>query len=246
MTESSFLIFLLSIAFILAPLMTKNFFLRNSRLYSRAHVISLFVLLISGILDFSWFSLIWPLFCIFGFFLYLTQEGRRIFSTTGIATCIPFVFSLISAVWFVAGTNDLHLLGYTKSWSFYAALHGMVLGWYFVGCLAYLSKWPNASNVHLFGCYGCLVLFLSVAFGIDGIPHLKRIGVIGFAILIPFAIGIFAFNLKKENRLAFVFAVISFFSIGLSMTIALLNEFWIDFPKIAFGMPLMTLTHGLN
>jgi predicted DCC family thiol-disulfide oxidoreductase YuxK len=245
MTELSLLIFFLGVAFILAPFMTKNFFLRNSQVYLRAHALCLLILFLGGVLDFNWIAAIWPLFCILGFFLYLKQEGRLIFSVKGFASCIPFVFSLISSAWFFSGTNDLHLLGYNKNWSFYAALHGSILGWFFVGCLAKLSQRPNASKIYLFGCYLCFLLFLSVAFGIDGIPHIKRVGVIGLSIFVPFAIGLFTFSLKKENRLSLLFAVISLFSIAVSMTIAILNEFWVDFPKVAFGMPIMTLTHGL-
>lgn len=244
MTELSFLIFLLVVAFILAPFMTKIFFLSKSQAYSRFHAVALVLLLIGHVLDLNWIAAIWPLFCIFGFFLYLKQERWHIFSMKSLASCIPFVFSLISSAWFFAGTNDLYLLGYNKNWSFYAALHGSVLGWFFVGCLAYLSKRPNASRAYLFGCYLCLILFLFVAFGIEGIHYIKRAGVVGLSILVPFLIGLFTFNLKKENRLSFFFSVVSLFSIAISMTIAILNEFWVDFPKVAFGMPFMTLTHG--
>jgi predicted DCC family thiol-disulfide oxidoreductase YuxK len=244
MTELSILIFFLSIAFILAPLMTNKFFLRDSKVYSRAHGVSLLVLLFGFVCGFNWIAITWLLFCIFGFLLYLKQEGRFLFSLKGFATCIPFVFSLISATWFVAGSNNLHLLGYNTNWSFYAALHASILGWFFIGCLAYLAKRPNANNVYLFGCYLCLFLFLSVAFGINGIPYIKHIGVIGFSILVPFSIGLFAFDLKKENRLSWIFAVVSLLSIILSMTIAVLNEFWLEFPKRISGIPLMTLTHG--
>lgn len=245
MTELSLLIFCLGVAFVFAPFMTKNFFLRNSQLYSRVHILSLLILLGAGVLGFNWIAVIWPLFCVFGFLLYFNQERQLIFSVKGFASCIPFLFSLISSVWFFSGINDLHLLGYNKNWSYYAALHGSILGWLFVGCLAKLSKGPNASNVYLFGCYLCFLLFLTVVFGIDGIPNIKRLGVIGLSVFVPFAIGLFTFNLKKENRLSLFFAVISLFSIAASMTIAILNEFWVNFPKVAFGMPIMTLTHGL-
>lgn len=245
MTELSLLICLLSVAFILAPFMTRNFFLRNSQLYLRVHAVSLLILFVGGLLDWGWAAIIWPLFCAFGFVLFLQQERWGILSVSGLALCIPFVFSLISSVWFFAGTNDLHLLGYNKNWSFYAALHGSILGWFFVGCLAHLSKRPTANRAYLFVCYMCLILFLFVAFGIDGVQHIKRVGVIGLSMVVPFSIGLFTFSIKKENRLSIFFAVISLLSIAISMTIAILNEFWVSFPKIALGMPLMTVTHGL-
>ncbi len=245
MTELSILNLFLCVAFILAPFMTNNFFLGGSAIYSRAHASSLFVLLLAMIFELRCAYIAWPIFCIFGFFLYLKQERQLILSTKGIASCIPFVFSLISSVWFVAGANDLRLLGYNENWSYYAALHGSILGWLFVGCLAFLSKSPRASRLYLFGCYICLFLFLFVAFGIDGVPYIKRIGVIGLSVLVPLSIGFFLFKLKKEKRLSIILSVISLFSIILAMAIAILNEFWVGIPRVVFGMPFMTATHGV-
>lgn len=247
MTEVSILYLFLGVAFIFAPIMTKIFFLNASVLYSRTHSAALVVLIIGWALGINWLAVVWPLFCFFGFFLYIKQEGLQIFSATGLASCIPFAFSLISATWFFAGANDLYLLGYGKTWSFYAALHGGVLGWFFLGCLSYLSTHSEMirARAYLFSCYLCLLLFLSIAFGIDGVPHIKRIGVIGLSILVPLSIGLFLFDGKKRTPGSFFFGVISFSSIAVSMSIAVLNEFWIGFTKLILGMPLMTLTHGL-
>lgn len=245
MTELSLLIFFLIVAFVLAPLMTNKFFLKDSKVYSKVHGISFLLVSFGLMCSVNWAATIWLLFCAFGFLLYIKQEGRFLFSLRGFATCIPFVFSLVSAVWFVAGSNELLLLGYNTNWSFYAALHGSILGWIFIGFLAYLSKKSNASQFYLFGCYLCLLLFLFVAFGINGIPYIKGIGVIGLSILVPFAIGLFVFNLEQDKHLSRIFAMGSLLSIILAMTLAILNEFWPDFPKQIFGIPLMTLTHGL-
>lgn len=244
MTELSILKLFLGVTFLLAPSMTNNFFLNDSKIYSRTHGTSFFILLLGMIFNLRWPSIAWPCFCVFGFFLYIKQEGELIFSTKGLTSCIPFVFSLISSAWFIAGVNNLHLLGYNENWSFYAALHGGVLGWLFIGCLAFLSRRPNASRMYLFGCYSCLFLFLSVAFGINGIPYIKRIGVIGLSALVPISVGLFLFEIKKGNRLSLFFSELSFFSIILAMTIAILNEFWVGIPKVALGIPFMTLTHG--
>lgn len=231
--------------FVLAPLMTNNFFLDRSKAYSYGHKLSLIVLLCSALLNLNYAAIIWPLFCAYGFFLYLKNERKSVFSLKGLAGCISFIFSLIASAWFVAGTFDFYLLGYSKAWSFYAALHGIFLGWIFVGCLAFLSKRKTQKNIYLLGCYLSFLLFLLVAFGIDGVPYIKRIGVVGFSLMMPFLIGYYAFNLKKENKLSIFLSFISLFSIILSMTLAVLNEFWAGFPRVVFNIPVMVLTHGL-
>lgn len=245
MTELIYLNLFLSVAYVLAPLMTNRFFLNSSKIYSDAHKIALAVLLIGVFLNLNYLAGVWPLFCAFGFFLYLKKEFRLIISLKGFATCIPFLFSLISATWFFAGVNDLRLLGYNRTWSFYAALHGSFLGWMFVGCLAFLSRRQNSSKLYVSGCYFSFIFFLFIAFGIDGTPYIKRIGVVGFSLIVPLLIGLYAFSLKKENRYSRYLAALCLFSIVTSMTLAILNEFWINIPRMALGIPIMVFTHGL-
>lgn len=242
--ELSLIYLFISVAFLLAPRMTAHFFLNHSQVYIRFHILALSLLILGGILDLTWMAAIWPMFCVFGFILYLRQERWNIFSTLGLACCIPFVFSLISSVWFFSGANDLKLLGYNKTWSYYATLHGSMIGWLFVGCLAYISKGEKPPRANLIGCYLCFFLFLLVAFGINGVPYFKSVGVVGFTILIPSLIWNFTFNFKKERELSKYFALASLLSIIVSMSLAFLYEFWQGLPKLAFGMPLMTLTHG--
>lgn len=134
-----------------------------------------------------------------------------------------FIFSFNSALWFVSGVNDLYLLGYGQEWSFYAALHGSFLGWTFVGCL---------------------VFFLMVASWIDGVSYVKAIGVVGLSIITPLLIGLYAFKLKKTSSLSTKLAMLSFASIMLSMLFAVLNEFWIGFPRVVSGISVMLVTHG--
>ncbi len=245
MTESMLLHFFLGVAFVLAPLMTNHFFLNNSKRYSDAHKSVLMFLLIAACFGLNYFVIVWPLFCAFGLLLYLAKQGRLLFSINGVASSIPFLFSLISATWFFAGVNDLHLLGYNRAWSFYAALHGSFLGWIFVGGLAFLAQRPNAKNkLYLFGCYLSLILFLCVAFGIDGIPYVKRMGVVGLSLMVPILIGIYAFNLKKSRRHSRFLSILSLCSVIASMTLALLNEFWLAAPRAAFGIPVMVFAHG--
>ncbi|HYX36303.1 MAG TPA: hypothetical protein VE954_24630 [Oligoflexus sp.] len=245
MTELTLLILLLCVAFVLAPVMTNRFFLNDSRVYADVHKVSLIILLIGPALNSNHSAVVWLVFCAFGFLLYLKKEYKTIFSIQGMASCFPFVFSLISAVWFVSGVIDLRLLGYDRTWSLYAALHGIFLGWLFIGCLAFLSKRPIPYKGYLWGCYLCFIFFLLVAFGIDGVASIKRIGVVGLSLIVPFLIGIYAFNLKKGHKLSFLFAMLSLCSIIISMTLAILNEFWTGFPRFAFGIPIMVLAHGL-
>ncbi len=73
----------------------------------------------------------------------------------------------------------------------------------------------------------------------------RRIGVVGLSCAVPFLIGIYAFNLKRGHKVSFLFAMLSLCSIVISMTLAILNEFWTGFPRFAFGIPIMVLAHGL-
>lgn len=245
MTEILILNYFLFVAFVLGPLMTKEFFLKGSGIYSASHLVALLILLCGVLLNLSYTVFVWPMFCAFGCFLYLKGESKFIFTRQGVAGCIPFIFSLISSVWFVAGSLNLHLLGYGKAWSFYAAIHGCFLGWILVGCFAFLSGRQKSGNPYLYGVYLSFLFFLFVAFGIDGVPYIKRIGVLGFYLLIPFLIGHYTFSLRKENRISLFLSAVSFFLIFASMTLATLNEFWSGFPKIIAGIPIMVLTHGL-
>ncbi|RYZ75671.1 MAG: hypothetical protein EOP05_07190 [Proteobacteria bacterium] len=244
MTEYILLYFLLGVAILLAPLMTNGFFLRNSKLYGGAHKAAIAVLIVGVIFKLSYLSVIWPVFCVLGFLLFLSQEMKRILTFRGVATCIPFVFSIISAVWLFAGSNDLRLLGYDPSWSYYAALHGSFLGWLFVGCLAFVSQRERLNRLYIAGCYLSLVCFLLVAFGIDGVPYIKRIGVIGFAVIVPFFIALFRANLREETSRSRLLGNLSLLSVCLTMALALMNEFWIGAPRVAFGFPIMVFAHG--
>lgn len=235
--------FYLGVAFVLAPLMTNLFFLNNSTVYSDAHKVALAVLLVGAVLNWHFLAAIWPLFCLFGVLLFVKKEGI----TLSIRECvifIPFLFSIISATWFFAGVNDLRLLGYDRPWSFYAALHGSFIGWMLVGCIAFLSRRQSSKQPYLWGCYLSFFCFLFVAFGIDGIPYIKRIGVIGFSVLIPFLISYYTLSLKNENRRSRYLAILSLFSIIVSMTLAILNEFWATTTHMAFGFPIMVFVHG--
>lgn len=246
MTETTLLHTSLVIAFVLAPLLTNRFYLRSSRIYLIAHITTLAVLLFGTILNQKLLTVVWPVFCLFGMALYLKQSHRILFSVSGLATFIPFVFSIVSAIWFFAGVNDLHLLGYNQAFSFYAALHGLYLGWMFVGCLGFLSQRQNFRRVYTLGCYLSFVFFLFVAFGIDGVPYLKRIGAIGFSLLFPALIGLHFLTIPQANHASRRFAALSLVSIVFSMSLALANEFWISAPRFVGSVPIMVIAHGLT
>lgn len=222
----------LLIAFVIAPLMTNSFFLNNSRAYSRAHISALIILVAGTLLNFSYATLIWPLFCAYGFISYLRKNPKQ-------TVCISFIFSLISSVWLVSGENDWHLLGYNKEWSFYAAIHGSYIGWLLVGGLAFLKE-----KIYQVGCYLTFIFFLLVAFGIDGTPYIKPLGVIGLSLMLPILIGHYAFHIQREKRLPRFLATTSFGAIILSMILAMLYEFWSGFSGTIFNVPVMVLTHG--
>jgi hypothetical protein len=244
MTEVVLLHGLVLCSFVAAPHATSRLFLRRSKRYEMAYVLALLGLVVSAALDVRPLAGLWPLFCAFGFVLHLSNEGRRVLSVRGVARCIPFVFSLVSATWFVAARNDLKLLGYPPNWSFYAALHGSVLGWLVIGCTAHLASREKGPGLYLWSCYLSLPLFLFVAFGIDGVAHLKRIGAVGLSLLVPLVIGRFALELRGGPRTPLLLALISVLGVVASMTLALFNEFWVGFPRILLGMPTMVLLHG--
>ena len=92
MTELILLNLFLSVAFVLAPLMTNRFFLNKSRVYADTHKVTLIVLLLSIFQNLNYLASVWPLFCAFGFLLYLKNEYRNVFSIKGVASSIPFFF----------------------------------------------------------------------------------------------------------------------------------------------------------
>lgn len=244
MSELTLLAILLGVAFVVAPLMTNDFYLAGSQTYRKAHIASVLVVSIGVfVLETKALAAVWPAFCAIGFLLHLRNVSASVLTVRGLAACLPFVFSLISSLWFVAGTNDLGLLGYDPTWSFYAALHGAFLGWIFVGCIAYIAMNPSSSPLFLWGCFASFFMFLCVAFGIDGVPYIKRIGVVGFSILVPGLIAIFQMNARSAR--AKMFASLSLLSIVVTMILALANEFWPESPRMAFGLPIMALVHGV-
>lgn len=244
MSEQNLLDLLLVVAFAIAPRASNQLFLGGDRRYAAAHGLALLAVVASLLLGSGLGAVVWAAFCTYGIGLFLQRFRRELLSPIGIASGIPFAFSAISAVWFVAGANDLHLLGYPRTWASYAALHGSVLGWLFVGCTAHLARRPRARRVHLAGCLLSFVLFLCVAFGIDGVPHLKRIGVVGFSVLLPTILVRHALDMRDRGGKPFFLTLASLGGLVVSMGLALLNEYWPAFPRILLGLPTMVVVHG--
>ena len=245
MVEHRILDCLLLFTFVIAPRMTNRFFLDSDRGYALLHLLALAVVVASAFLGSGVGACVWCAFCVAGGVLFLHRARRAVLTLGGLAACVPFAFSVVSSVWFVAGTNELHLLGYDRSWSFYAALHGSVLGWLFVGCIAHLAKRAGAPRVYPVGCLLSFVLFLFVAFGIDGVPFIKRVGVVGFALLVPGLIALHALGVRARGAAPSWWSATSLAGIVVSMTMALANEFWGAFPRVLAGLPTMVLTHGV-
>lgn len=243
-TELYILYFLLLIALILAPILSNDLLLQRHRFYRIGHIISVVIVLIGILSDATLLVSAWILFCIAGLILHFIERFKGRLTLSFVATNIPFLFSIIGSVWFFSGVNDLYLLGYNEHWSLYAAMHSMFLGWMYIGCLAHLASnnYPNA-RIYTIGCCLCLVLFLFVAFGINGIPHLKSMGAIGLSILVPFYIFLFCWH--SQNTTARLLGGTSIVALLYSMTLALMNEFWIVQPPTTLGINSMVTLHGI-
>ena len=242
--ELKYLYCSLVFSFILAPLLTNNFFLNNSKIYKCSHIIALIFVLASIIFGIGLLTVVWPAFNLFGLFIHFKNKRKNLFKITTLATFIPLAFSIIASIWLVAGSNDLYLLGYDINWSFYAALHGNYLGWIFLGCMGFLStRNIKFSNFYSIGCFISFVLFLSIAFGIDGVPYIKAVGVIGLTLLVPLTIGLFSFTTRC--KISKYLSMVSLILVLLSMTLAVLNEFWTVEPQYFLGARSMVTIHGV-
>jgi len=243
-SEQQLLNGLLCVALWWAPRMTSRFLLPDDAWYRLLHVIVLAVVVVGCGLGFGVAAAAWPVFCAVGGLAFLRRRWSQLRSLEGLASLVPFAFSMVSAVWLVAGQNDLRLLGYTPSWSAYAALHGAVLGWLFVGCLAELGSRPGARRVYVWSCFVVFALFLCVAFGIDGVPVLKRLGVLGLAVVVPGLIARFALD-QRSGGAAWRWSLLSLLGIVVTMGLALAHEFQPGVLGTLWGLPTMVVAHGM-
>ncbi|MEZ4253665.1 MAG: YndJ family transporter [Polyangiales bacterium] len=167
-----------------------------------------------------WLAVIWPVFCLGN--LAWVLRGRLPRSLPEVAGAVPFAFSLVAATWIVGGTNDLQILGYGPHFSFYAALHGNVLGWMLVGALAALAR-REGSRLYVAAVLVCFGSFLLVAVGIDVSATLKPIGVAGLTLAIPIAQLAFSVD-ARHDRAALGAGLVSLVTLAFTLGLAWLNE----------------------
>ncbi|WP_167836858.1 thiol-disulfide oxidoreductase DCC family protein [Leptospira ryugenii] len=234
----------LFVGFILAPIATNQFLLQNNRSYSDAHKISICFLFIGHYFSVQYLALVWPLFCGYGFYLYCRTPVLNKFSAEWLVLALPFLFSFLSASWYVADALGLKLLGYDQRWSYYASLHSIYLGWIFLICIGYLSNFKSKFLYQFYSLFAILC-FLLVALGMEGIPLMKPIAVFGLTLSLPLLFLLISIQLKGRGRKSLLFSSISFVAICTSMALVISHEFFPGFPNIAFGISLMGLTLGL-
>lgn len=232
MTELLLLKFLLMISLGVGPLATSRL-LPISRRFAAFHVGALALVCVSLFSRLSWLSAAWLLFVLLRIATaarYNVAPSRNTPSTKrelagNLLSLVPFVFSVIAAVWLVAGTCDLRLLGYDPTFSYYAALHGNVLGWIVTGAVSTLAASPGRFRLVYQGAVlTTLVSFLLVAFGIDVLSSLKPIGTFGITAALIVALSTFLIEARARRR-AFVLAWLSLLSLLFTLALAWRHEF---------------------
>lgn len=241
MSELQLLQLLLLVSMAVGPFGT-HLFLERSRLHTAAHVAALGCAAVGLFASLPLLCVAWLLFCAARFALFLRARARHT-----LAASVPFVFSNIAAVWLVAGANDLHLLGYGVHFSYYAALHGNVLGWILIGALASLANDDTEPRrtIYLVAVLVALLSFLLIAFGIDRLRDLKPIGVVGLSIAIPLAQLTFLRSIWSHSRVAFALACISLAGFATTMLLAWRNELAMPVLPPVAGVNVMVSVHGV-
>jgi hypothetical protein len=246
MSELDLLGGLLLLSMVVGPVATQRLFAAPSRLRAAAHVAAFVCAAVGLFSPLPMLCIAWLLFCATSFALFLRSRARSLRSPPVLAACVPFIFSNIAAVWLVGGANDLRFLGYGTHFSYYAALHGNVLGWILIGSLAALADRDGPlRGIYLTSVLVCFVSFLSIAFGIDKISALKPIGVIGLSIALPISQLAFLRSVWSCNLPAFILGCVSFAGLVVTMLLAWRNELSMPvFPAVA-GIRGMVSVHGV-
>ena len=246
LSELSLLRALLLASMALGPLATRGLFPARSRLRDAAHLGALACAAAGMLAPAPALTVVWLLFCAGSFAGYLHARAAALRSPAALATCVPFVFSNIAATWLVGGTNELHLLGYGVHFSYYAALHGNVLGWLVLGTVATLADPPGPHRrLYLATILVALASFLLIAFGIDQLRALKPIGVVGLSVVLPGAQLVFLRGAWSRSRPGFVLGVISLTTLALTMALAWQNELALPVLQAIPGIRGMVSVHGL-
>ena len=244
--ELSLLRGLLLLSMVVGPFATRSLFAESSRLRSVAHVGALACAAAGLLAPLPMLCVAWLVFCAASFVVFLRSRAGSLRSLRVLAAAVPFVFSNIAAVWLVGGANDLHLLGYGPDFSYYAALHGNVIGWIVIGTLATLADRDSPQRgIYLASVLVCLVSFLLIAFGIDQLRALKPIGVLGLSIALPISQLAFLRSVWSRNRAAVVLGCVSFAGLIVTMVLAWRNEIAMPVSPVVAGIRGMVSVHGV-
>lgn len=244
MNENCILLVILSFGYLIAPFFSNRFFLFQSKIYKQVHLISFFLLLLAINCNIPKLTITWTFFSGFGIILFCRIYWKNLFLFHTWIKLVPLGFGFLSSIWFFCGMNECHLLGYQTTWSYYAAIHSCFIGWLFLSGISYLSARNLSTKIAIFFNLAIVIFFLIIAFGIYGNPFLKKLGVVGYSILLPVAILHSKILFQNPNRISQFLGRCSLFFLCLTFLIALFHEFYSDFPKYIFGFPLMVLVHG--
>jgi hypothetical protein len=246
MTELDLLRALLLISLALAPLGTHRLLLPPSTWAAPAHAAAWCCAAVGLFSSLPALCGVWLLYCVASLGHFLWDRGGRLRSAHELAGCVPFVFSIIASIWTVAGANDLRLLGYGATFSYYAALHGNVLGWMLLGPLAVLAQRDLPQRkVYLAAVLVSFGSFLLVAIGIDGQPALKPLGVLGISIVLPIAQLVFLGQSWTSCRAAFFLACASLLGLATTLVFAWQHELGLLSLTETLGVRPMVSVHGL-
>ncbi len=229
----------------LAPLGTDRFLLLQPKTFAWVHALAVVCVVLALFGSMPALSLGWFVYRVLILALYLRQKRAALPSLASFVTLVPLLFSIIAAGWLVGGCCALHLLGYGEAFSYYAALHGTFLGWIFVGAIAILAQEVSPQRfIYQVAVFGCLVSFLLIAFGIDGVARLKPWGVAGLSFLIPVVQLTFLRSVWRTHRIALGLGALSLGALVLTMLLAWQNELgtltWPGFLRIR----AMSSIHG--
>ncbi|MFT5357351.1 MAG: hypothetical protein ACI9KE_004585 [Polyangiales bacterium] len=243
MTELNLLRVLLLVGFVLAPLGTHRLLMPPSRLGTTAHAAA-FVCAAIGLFAIPLLCVGWLVFTAGSFARFLRHANLR--SPYGLASCVPFAFSNIAAVWLVGGANEVEILGYGETFSYYAALHGNVLGWMMVGAIAVLAAQDRPyRRLYLASVLVCFGSFLIIAIGIKSLPAIKPVGVLGLSVMIPIAQLAFLRSVWRTHKVPFALGCTSFLGLAFTMMLAWQNELGVVSLPGLLGVRTMVSVHGL-
>ncbi|TGK91237.1 hypothetical protein EHQ30_13455 [Leptospira brenneri] len=230
--------------YIIGPFFTNHFFLKNRKIYSFFHIVSIIIIIFAILFRIPQLNIVWLFFCGFGIILLLKIHWSRLLQDYTWTKLIPLGFSFLSAIWFFSGSNHVNLLGYNEIWSYYAAIHGCFIGWLFLMGVTVLLERNPESKIYPILILCIVILFLMIAFGIFGNLVLKKMGVIGYSVLLPFSLIYRGQGIRCQNPISKYLFRCSFIFLCFTLLLALLHEFYSEFPKFIYGIPMMVLVHG--